>query len=391
MNYILQHNEQRNRTVIGSRPVAIKHANLVKSILQPKLKIGAPNDKYEREADRVADQVMHMPSINLSSVNQASRSKATIDSDKNNPVSTYNKPFIQRLTSHTDTDIAAAPPIVNDVLHSPGQPLDKTTKNFMESRFKHDFSQIRIHTDTKSNMAAQSVGANAFTLGSSIVFRSGQYNNSSSSKHLLAHELTHTIQQQNNVKRQVLQRSVWSDFLDGAQVVLDVGGLIPGVGIVPDLINAGVSGLRGDKVGVGLSLAAAVPGVGLVAGVGKLGVKGAKLIKATKSVAKTSTKKAAKKTISQKIKECEGIHIAYKSLGNCRSCRGNDTKEQRAAKIICITSVLTGRRRYLRKRCDYTLPGSIARGSSIAEAGHRIQVKQFAKMLAKCVTLPTID
>lgn len=77
-----------------------------------------------------------------------------------------------------------------------GQPLSKTERNYFEPRFGRDFSNVRIHTGGKAAEAAASVNAKAFTVGRDIVFGSGQYSpGTSSGKHLLAHELTHTIQQ----------------------------------------------------------------------------------------------------------------------------------------------------------------------------------------------------
>lgn len=77
-----------------------------------------------------------------------------------------------------------------------GQTLDGGTKNFMESRFGHDFSNVNVHTDAESNSLNESLNARAFTTGSDVFFRSGEYNPSSSQgKELLAHELTHVVQQ----------------------------------------------------------------------------------------------------------------------------------------------------------------------------------------------------
>lgn len=88
------------------------------------------------------------------------------------------------------------PPIVHEVLRSPGQPLDPATRAFMEPRFGHDFSQVRVHTDGRSADAARAVNARAFTLGQTIVFAAGQYQpDRPAGMNLLAHEMTHTIQQ----------------------------------------------------------------------------------------------------------------------------------------------------------------------------------------------------
>jgi hypothetical protein len=88
------------------------------------------------------------------------------------------------------------PPIVHDVLQSPGQPLDQDTRAFMESRFGRDFSHVRVRTDAKAAVSASAVNALAFTVGQNMVFGAGQYQpETTSGKRLLAHELTHTIQQ----------------------------------------------------------------------------------------------------------------------------------------------------------------------------------------------------
>jgi len=90
------------------------------------------------------------------------------------------------------------PPIVHEVLRSPGQPLDVATRAFMEPRFGHDFSQVRVHTDAKAAESVRSVNALAFTLGNNIVFGLDQYvPKTPAGRLLLAHELAHVIQQGN--------------------------------------------------------------------------------------------------------------------------------------------------------------------------------------------------
>ena len=86
---------------------------------------------------------------------------------------------------------------VDKVLSSPGQPLDAATRSFFEPRFGHDFGQVRIHTDTKAAESARTVNALAYTSGSDVVFATGQYDPvTATGKRLLAHELTHVIQQE---------------------------------------------------------------------------------------------------------------------------------------------------------------------------------------------------
>jgi Domain of unknown function (DUF4157) len=87
------------------------------------------------------------------------------------------------------------PPIVHEVLRSPGQSLDGDARAFMESRFGHDFSQVRVHTGVRANESARAVNALAYTVGRDMVFRSNQYApHSSEGRRLLAHELTHVVQ-----------------------------------------------------------------------------------------------------------------------------------------------------------------------------------------------------
>ena len=88
------------------------------------------------------------------------------------------------------------PPIVHDVLRSPGQPLDAATRSFMEPRFGHDFSKVRVHTGVKAADSARAVNALAYTVGQEIVLDEAFYSpNSEQGMFLLAHELAHTVQQ----------------------------------------------------------------------------------------------------------------------------------------------------------------------------------------------------
>jgi hypothetical protein len=93
-------------------------------------------------------------------------------------------------------DLESVSPIVHETLRSPGQPLDATTRAFMESRFGHDFSRVRVHTDARAVESARSVNAFAYTVGRDVVFGTGQYTpHSREGRRLLAHELVHVVQQ----------------------------------------------------------------------------------------------------------------------------------------------------------------------------------------------------
>lgn len=89
-----------------------------------------------------------------------------------------------------------APPAVHDVLRSPGRPLDERTRAELEPRFGHDFSHVRVHTDAAAAASARAVDALAYTVGRDIVFGAGRYApGTPAGIRLLAHELTHTLQQ----------------------------------------------------------------------------------------------------------------------------------------------------------------------------------------------------
>ena len=162
-----------NRTTAGGEctECAKKKHNL-----QRKLSIGASNDPLEHEADRVADQVMSMQ-----------------------PNATVNKApvRIQRYSGQTNQGEGLAPASVDHVLSSAGRPLEPTLRNDMEQRFGHDFSHVRVHTGGTAEQSAREVNANAYTVGNSVVFGAGKYApQTQSGKRLLAHELTHVVQQE---------------------------------------------------------------------------------------------------------------------------------------------------------------------------------------------------
>jgi hypothetical protein len=95
-----------------------------------------------------------------------------------------------------DTGEISAPPIVNEVLQSSGQPLDVATRAFMEPRFGHDFSHVRVHADAQAAESARAVNALAYTLGRHVVFGAGQYApTTQEGQRLMAHELMHVVQQ----------------------------------------------------------------------------------------------------------------------------------------------------------------------------------------------------
>jgi len=171
--------------------------------LQPKLTVNQPGDPYEQEADRVADQVMRMPAGEALQrmcpaceeeleVQRTSITATAVDEEEEEQIQAKH----EAASLAPGPDRSAAPSIVDDVLGSSGEPLDHHTRHFMESRFGHDFGGVRVHTGAQASASARAVQALAYTVGNNIVFGSGRYAPSENSgRRLLAHELTHVIQQ----------------------------------------------------------------------------------------------------------------------------------------------------------------------------------------------------
>ncbi len=170
-------------------------------LIQPKLKIGASNDKYEQEADQVADQVMRMPDgQGTVSASQLS-GLASGGSIQRRCVGCQQKleegDTLQAKVSPGHTP-AVTPSVARGVcsLKGGGQPLPASTRGYFEPRFGHDFSRVRIHVDNRAASLADSISAKAFTLGQDVVFGDGKYQpDSKEGRRLIAHELAHTVQQ----------------------------------------------------------------------------------------------------------------------------------------------------------------------------------------------------
>ncbi len=178
-------------------------------IIQKKLTIGASDDAYEIEADRVADQVVAMqdsaplppPTKNDNSSIQRKCTHCEEESIQKKALVDSITPLIQKSTTSNQDTSEASNEITQKINSSKGTGslMGSTTQNFMESRFDTDFSDVRIHTDSDAAQLSKSLNAQAFTIGNDIYFNEGKYNpTSNSGKHLLAHELTHTIQQSNS-------------------------------------------------------------------------------------------------------------------------------------------------------------------------------------------------
>src|SRR5262245_6192640 len=173
-------------------------------VLQTKLAINTPGDRYEQEADRIADQVMRMldpgPSgrpLSTVAAPKLQRTCACGGSGESGGLCSEcaAEKKLQRFSS-APSPVSDAPPLVNDVIRSPGEPLDGATRAFMERRFGYDFSHTRIHVGELAARSASAVNARAFTVGEHLVFGQGQYRpGMASGRQLLAHELAHVVQQ----------------------------------------------------------------------------------------------------------------------------------------------------------------------------------------------------
>ncbi|MCZ4312314.1 DUF4157 domain-containing protein [Comamonadaceae bacterium G21597-S1] len=195
-------------------------AQILLAALQTKPALGPAYDAYEREADRVADQVVSIPESGLAgrpaSTSHArpgviQRACALCSQEEDADLHALAGSGLQRkvLDGRSSAGSLAAS-AVNDSLRAGGQTLPRAERDYFEPRFGVDFSQVRIHHDAAAAAAADAVGARAFALGRDLVFARGEYAPATlTGKRLLAHELTHVLQQ-GGASRQRAPRSVAS-------------------------------------------------------------------------------------------------------------------------------------------------------------------------------------
>lgn len=199
---------------------------------QPKLDIGKPHDQYEAEADKAADHVVSNSPLTdqpffAPSASPPIRSVHTAPVQKN-PVAESPTPLSQK--QGEEEEMMQMQPVVEEepmlqaksesIPQVPagfesglngskggGSPLSPDVKEQMETGFGTNFSDVRIHTDSGAAQMNRQIGAQAFTHGNNIYFNEGKYNpGSKSGQHLIAHELTHTVQQAASVQPKMIQR-----------------------------------------------------------------------------------------------------------------------------------------------------------------------------------------
>jgi hypothetical protein len=168
-------------------PIALRRTTLMK--IQPRLTVNIPGDVNEEQADRLSGRMMRMAEPRLHGVCPCGECSTRA------PCQGFTQLHPQRVRAH-DAGHLIAPPIVHEVLSTAGQPLDSVSRDFMGPRFGYDFGHVRVHKDQRAAESAEAVGSRAYTVGLHIVFGAHQCApGSSAGRALLAHELTHVIQQ----------------------------------------------------------------------------------------------------------------------------------------------------------------------------------------------------
>jgi hypothetical protein len=171
-------------------------------IVQPKLRVGSLGDRYEQEAERVAHQVVQQIVPGEATLQREEMPETDDDEEK-----LMQKPLVQRQSD--GGDIAATSELETSIQQArgSGQPLLENIRKPMERAFACDFSQVKVHTDAQSDRLNRSIQAEAFTTGQDIFFRQGVYDpRSRKGQELIAHELTHVMQQNGSVLQGSLRR-----------------------------------------------------------------------------------------------------------------------------------------------------------------------------------------
>jgi len=197
--------------------------------LQTKLSVSTPGDSHEQEADRVADEVVSRSAAPAQQENKLNPGSTKPENNASNPQSLQTK--ISRMAEpapaatevpQTETESSPAETATDNEqgvsaeveqqiagLRGQGEPLPESVRAEMESQFNHDFSSVSIHNDSTADTLCKQLSARAFTVGSDIFFASGEYApDSQEGKRLLAHELTHVVQQGSGVTRQIMREMI---------------------------------------------------------------------------------------------------------------------------------------------------------------------------------------
>lgn len=215
--------------------------------LQTKLSVSHPGDAFEREADRVADRVTQMPASAVSNdspkpgvaANTVQRKCTACEKEEQQQkISSLGSVSVQRACATCDKEKQpvtiqakrdSGPESISrnsaNIFQGSGQPLTKAEQSYFSPRFGRDFNHVRVHNNRESYAMARELNARAFTVGSDIGFAEGQYQSSSySGRKLMAHELTHTIQQSQHGMQ--IQRNAAGRCNEGNQLTSNRAGEI---------------------------------------------------------------------------------------------------------------------------------------------------------------------
>jgi hypothetical protein len=214
VNFLILKNDEMDKMMLQREKVnTTKSSSFFKPVIQKKLTVGSANDSYEAEADTVANKVMRMQEPQQQNMSHSGslvqRKCAGCEQEEKlqmKPLADSITPLIQRRSTESGSE-SHAPSHVESQINSSrggGNSMDHGTQHFMESRFGTDFSDVKIHTGSQAVQMSRELNAQAFTVGSDIYFNEGKYSpNSDSGRHLLAHELTHTVQQTGGIGRKI--------------------------------------------------------------------------------------------------------------------------------------------------------------------------------------------
>lgn len=183
--------------------LSVPMVSAAEKMVQAKLTIGAPNDAYEQEADRVADQVMRMPEPGTSGADFPLGGCGM--EIQRQPLEEEEELVQPKGESAGSAKISAAPSLQG--LRGRGSALPGQSRAYFEPLFGSDFSSVRVHTGPDAETAATALKAKAFTAGTDIVFNKGNFApEQSEGQKLLAHELTHVVQQASGLEANLVQR-----------------------------------------------------------------------------------------------------------------------------------------------------------------------------------------
>jgi len=247
---------KRTNENIANRPIIPQ--------IQPKLEIGSPNDKYEKQADAVANRVVAMPN-NTGTIQMQSHLSspdismmcAECEKEKGIQMQPNEEEGIRMKPEEEEEKIQMKPSIqrsANGTMHasaefanklqsqnSQGRPLPGSVNYEMGNKIGSDFSNVKIHTNSQAVQMSQEIGAQAFTHGSDIYFNKGQYSpDTSEGKKLLAHELVHVVQQKRSFQSSLQRKGSRTDsFGKECPDTVVIGSIKPLAGFSKALFDKG--------------------------------------------------------------------------------------------------------------------------------------------------------